>query len=164
MSKAKDILIENKIIDHSPDHFAKFLYCLPIDMKLKTKFMFDSKDDFALKVKSKFIECFSFFDVRIKEFLLIILTKACPPADYDQRQDFYKFFCEEYSNQNPDKMVSADNILMILNCIFFFIDKQKKKLKHSRVSLEQFLTYAEDTGENIITKEEAEKYFKEIQD
>lgn len=164
VSKAKDVLVENQITDHSPEQFAKFLYCMPIDMKAKTKFMFDTSDDFALKVKSKFVECFSFFDMRIKEFLLAILTKVCPPSDYDKRQAFYKFFCEEYSNQNPDKMISADNVLMILSCIFFFIDKQRKKLKHSKVSFEQFLTYAEDTGENIITKDEAEKYFKEIQE
>lgn len=161
--KAQQILIDNEISDHSPDHFAKFLYCLPIDLTSKLTYMFDTTDDFALKVKSKFVECFSFFDMRIKEFLLSILRKICPPQDFDKRQAFYQFFCEEYSVQNPNKIISGDNVIMILNCIFFFIDKQRKKLKHNKVTLEQFLTYAEETGEAIITTEEAELYFNQIQ-
>lgn len=60
-------------------------------MKSKTKYMFESKDDFALKVKSRFVECFSFFDLRMKDFILQILTKLSPPTDYDERQSFYKF-------------------------------------------------------------------------
>jgi hypothetical protein len=125
--------------------------------------MFNSNDEFALKVKSKFAQWFTFFDVKLKDFLLMILKKLFPPLDPDKRQSFYRFFSEEYAAQNNDKFISADNIEILLNCIFFFIEKQEKKLKHSRVTLDQFISYAEEQGENIISAEEVKRYFKEIQ-
>jgi hypothetical protein len=124
--KCQEILLENAIIDHSPEHFARFLYTQPINLQKKTEYMFNSKDDFALKVKAKFVECFSLFDIRIKDFLLLILQKVSPPSDDDQREALYKFFCNEYANQNPDKMCCGDDVEVIIKSIFQMIFRHNK--------------------------------------
>lgn len=141
-----------------------FLYCQPMDLDIKTQYLFNSRDDFAIKTRHKFIELFTFRDWTMKEFILSILFKWMPPKDVDKRQIFFRYFWEEYCDQNSDKYFSPDNVEIILSCILFFIEKKQKKLKHSRVTLEQFVDYAGEQGENIISIDEAQRYHKEIQD
>jgi len=162
--KCQQLLIENRIIDCTPDHMAKFLYSLPVDFSKKTSYMFDTRDGFAQKVKNKFVECFSFSNLTVKDFLLLIITKLSPPSDCDKRQQFYRYFWEEYALQNSEKFITPDNVEIILNCIFFFVEKKQQKLKHSKVTLDQFVSYAEEQGESLITVEEAKRYYTEIQE
>lgn len=50
-NKCRDLLIQEKIIDYSALHFSKVLYTQPFGLMTKSKYLFDTKDEFALGVR-----------------------------------------------------------------------------------------------------------------
>ena len=162
--KCQDILTEAKIINYSALHFAKFIYTQPIGLVEKSKYLFDSKDEFAIEVKECFYTLFNLENLSLKDFLLTIHTKVSPPWDSERKADFYDCFWKEYSSQNHHKKTNPENVMFMISSTFFVLTDQKHKNRRGGISLEQYLGYVKEYGDDFITISQAKTYFKEIQE
>ncbi|CAI2381612.1 unnamed protein product [Moneuplotes crassus] len=162
--RSQDMLIQAKIINYGANHFAKFLYTQPIRLMQKSKYLFELKDEFALEVRECFYSLFNFEDLSMKEFLLTIHTKVSPPVDSEKKSEFYEKFCAEYAEQNSSKGVSSEDLMFMLCSTFFIIADKKNKSRSRGISLEQYLSYAEEHGKGFMSLTQARAYYEEIKE
>lgn len=163
-NKCQDILSKEKVTNYSALHFAKYIYTQPIGLVEKSKYLYDSKDKFAVEVREWFYTLFNLENLSMKDFLLTIHTKVSPPVDSDRKADFYDCFWKEYSSQNHHRKTKPENVLFILSSTFFVITDQKHKNRRGGISLEQYLNYVNQYGDDFITISQAKTYFREIQE
>ena len=128
------MLIKAKIINYSPEHFAKIIFTQPYGLLEKSQFLFDSKDEFSYEVRDSFLTLFNFKDLTMKELLIEIHTRISPPVDSEKKAQFYEDICDEYYSQNQHRKISSQNILFMLSSTFFVITDLKHKQRKAGIS------------------------------